>query len=147
MRNIFKKFFDGTASFLLRYGLAIVLIWLGVTKLRSFEQDHLRQLIQNSALLSWMFKYIALSTIVTIVAYGQIVAGVMIAMKQVSDKIAFWGSLVVAIGCLVSVSFIITSDMVWHPSFRFPELSKMGQSILKDLILLAAAAWCTSETI
>ncbi len=94
-----------------------------------------------------MFKYIALSTIVTIVAYGQIVAGVMIAMKQVSDKIAFWGSLVVAIGCLVSVSFIITSDMVWHPSFRFPELSKMGQSILKDLILLAAAAWCTSETI
>lgn len=135
------------ATFLLRYGLAIVLIWLGITKLRNFEQDNIRHLIENSALLTWTFKYVATSTIVLIVAYGQIVCGVMIALKTVSDKIAFWGSLIIVIGCIISVSFVFTSDMVWHPSFRFPELSKIGQSIVKDIILLAAASWCTSETI
>ncbi len=147
MKNFFKKLFDGMATFLLRYGLAIVLIWLGVTKLRNFEQDNIRHLVENSALLTWMFKYVATSTIVMIIAYGQIVCGVMIALKQLSDKLAFWGSLFIVIGCIISISFIFTSDMVWHPSFRFPELSKIGQSIVKDIILLAAASWCTAETI
>lgn len=147
MKNFFKKIFDGSATFLLRYGLAFVLIWLGVTKLRHFEQNNIHELIENSALLTWMFKYVAISTIVSVVAYGEIICGVLIALKQFSDKLAFWGSLFIVIGCIVSVSFLFTSDLVWHPSFRFPELSKIGQSIIKDLVLLAAAAWCTSDTI
>lgn len=147
MKNFFKKLFDGMATFLLRYGLAIVLIWLGITKLRNFEQDNIRHLIENSALLTWMFKYVATSTVISIIAYGQIVCGVMIGLKPLSDKVAFWGSLIIVIGCIVSVSFVFSSDMVWHPSFRFPELSKIGQSIVKDIILLAAASWCTAETI
>ena len=147
MKNFFKKLFEGMATFLLRYGLAIVLIWLGVTKLRSSEQESIRHLIENSALLTWMFRYVATSVVVSIIAYGQIVCGVMIGLKNLSDKAAFWGSVIIVIGCIVSVSFIFTSDMVWHPSFRFPDLSKAGQSIIKDLILLAAASWCTAETI
>lgn len=135
MKNLLEKTLRAIGIFLLRYGLAIVLIWSGLLKFKDTEANYLQDVIVNSSLFSWILKYITIYAFAQILAYLQIIAGVLIALKPVA-KSSFWGGIIAFIFMLISVSMLFTSSYVWQSGYGFPELSKFGQSILKDTILL-----------
>ncbi len=97
--------------------------------------------------MAWVLKYITAYTLNQIVAYIQIFAGVMLMLKPVSKKLSFWGGLLVCIMFLLSLSLLFTSSVVWEIGYGFPELSKVGQAVLKDFVLLGAAFWCIGDSI
>jgi len=140
------KTFKAAGQFLLRYGLAITFIWLGLMKLKNSEADYLRQVLSNSGLFSWLLKYLTSYAFSQIIAYLQIVIGVMIALKPVARKVSVWGGIIATVVLFLSVSALFTSSYVWQAPYGFPELSKLGQSILKDLVLLGAAMWCVGDS-
>jgi len=140
------KSFKTIGQFILRYGLAIAFIWLGLLKLKNSEADYLREVLSNSSVFSWMLTYITPYAFSQLIAYLQMMIGVAIAVKPVARKVSFWGGVVASVILLLSVSTIFTSAYVWQAPYGFPELSKLGQSILKDVILLGAAMWCVGDS-
>jgi len=133
-------------QFLLRYGLAIVFIWLGLLKLKNSEADYMGEVLSNSSVFGWVLKYVTPYAFSQIVAYLQMAIGLLIALKPLARRISFVGSLVAVLVLLLSVTMLVTSGYVWQTGYGFPELSKLGQSILKDVVLLGAAAWCAGDS-
>ncbi len=144
---IIEKSFKTIGQFILRYGLAIVFIWLGWLKFKNSEADYLKDILKNSALFAWMLKYVTAYTFSLIVAYLQLAVGILLLLKPVSKKLSLIGGLIAVVILTLSVTTLFTSDYVWQAGYGFPELSKVGQSMLKDLILLGAAAWCVGDSV
>jgi len=140
------KSFKKAGQFILRYGLAIAFIWLGLMKLKNSEADYLKDILSNSALFSWMLTYITPYAFSQLIAYLQMLVGVAIAVRPVARKLSLWGAVVASVILVLSVSTLFTSSFVWQAPYGFPELSKLGQSILKDLVLLGAAMWCVGDS-
>ncbi|MCU4174140.1 DUF417 family protein [Carboxylicivirga sp. N1Y90] len=143
---IIAKTFKSLSHFILRYGLAIVFIWLGLLKFKNTEADYLNDILKNSSLFSWLLKYITAYTFTLVLAYLQMIIGILLMLKPVSKKLSFIGAIIAVIILTISVSTLFTSGHVWQSGYGFPELSKLGQSILKDIILLGAAAWCVGDS-
>lgn len=146
MKNFINKLFNGSGVFVLRYGLGLVIIWLGFLKFKNSEADYTYQLI-SGGYLSWLLQYLTPYALNQIVAYLQIIIGVLIMLKPISRPLSFWGGLAAVVMLLFSVSMLFTSNVVWQVGYGFPELSKVGQTILKDFVLLGAAAWCVGDSI
>ncbi|TLX73046.1 DUF417 family protein [Labilibacter sediminis] len=145
MKSFISKLLKTVGVFILRYGLGIVIIWLGFLKFKNSEADYTHQLI-SGGYMAWVLKYITPYALNQIVAYLQIAIGFFIMVKPISRSFSFWGGLAASIMFLFSISLLFSSDVVWLTGYGFPELSKVGQTILKDLVLFGAAAWCVGDS-
>jgi len=145
MKAIISKSLKFLGGFILRYGLGVVIVWLGFLKFKNIEADYTHQLI-SGGYLSWVLKYLTPYALNQIVAYLQILIGILIIMKPVARTLSFWGSLAACFMFFLSISLLFSSDVVWQTGYGFPELSKIGQTILKDFILFGAAAWCVGDS-
>ncbi len=146
MKNFLSKTLKTFGTFILRYGLGIVIIWLGFLKFKNSEADYTRALI-SGGYVSWILKYITPYALTQIIAYLQIAVGFFILLKPISKTLSFWAGIVAVIMFVFSLSLLFTSQSVWLAGYGFPELSKAGQSVLKDLILLGASAWCVGDSL
>ncbi|MBS2098821.1 DUF417 family protein [Carboxylicivirga linearis] len=144
---ILAKSFKAIGQFIFRYGLALIFIWLGILKFKNSEADYLKDILQNSSMFSWMLKYVTSYTFSLIIAYLQIGIGILLAIKPVAKKLSLVGGLLAVLVLGISVLTLFTSGYVWQTGYGFPELSKVGQSILKDLLLFGAAAWCVGDSL
>ncbi|GAF05386.1 DUF417 family protein [Saccharicrinis fermentans] len=145
MKNFISIQLKAVGIFLLRYGLGLVLIWLGYLKFKNAEAEYTHQLI-SGGYLSVVLQYLTPYVLNHIVAYFQMLVGLSILMKPIFRTLSFWGGLMAAIMFLFSISFLLTSSVVWETGYGFPELSKVGQTILKDVVLFGAAAWCVGDS-
>lgn len=145
MKDFLSRLLKTIGVFILRYGLGIVIIWLGFLKFKNSEADYTYQLI-SGGYLSWILKYLTPYALNQILAYMQIIIGVFIMVKPISKPLSFWGGVAAAAMFLISISLLFSSDVVWLTGYGFPELSKVGQSILKDFILFGSAAWCVGDS-
>lgn len=145
MKVFLSKLLKTIGVFILRYGLGIVIIWLGFLKFKNSEADYTHQLI-SGGYMSWILKYLTPYALNQILAYMQIIIGVFIMVKPISKSLSFWGGVAAAAMFLISISLLFSSNVVWLTGYGFPELSKVGQSILKDFILFGAAAWCVGDS-
>lgn len=146
MKNFISKLLKAVGQFILRYGLGMVIVWLGFLKFKNFEAEYTYELI-SSGYLSWILQYITSYTLNHIVAYLQIIVGLFVMLKPISKELSFWGGIGASVIFLVSISLLFTSQVVWLKGYGFPELSKVGQTLLKDFILFGAAAWCVGDSI
>ncbi len=146
MKNFIGKLLKTTGIFILRYGLALVIIWLGFLKFKNTEAEYTHQLI-SGGYFSWVLQYLTPYALNQIVAYLQILIGLFIMLKPVSRSLSFWGGLMATFMFLVSISLLFTTPIVWQSGYGFPELSKIGQTILKDFVLFGAAAWCVGDSV
>ncbi|MCW3806736.1 DUF417 family protein [Plebeiibacterium marinum] len=146
MKNFLSKLVKTLGVFILRYGLGLVIIWLGFLKFKNIEADYTHQLI-SGGYMSWILKYLTPYALNHIVAYLQIVTGIFLMLKPISKPMSVWGGIGACTMFIVSISLLFTSKIVWQTGYGFPELSKAGQTILKDIILLGASAWCTSDSL
>ncbi len=145
MKNFLTKLLKFISIFLLRYGLGFIIIWFGLLKFKNSEAEYMHRLI-TGGYLSWVLKYITVYALSQIIAYIQIIAGIMLMLKPVSKRISFWGGVIVSFMFLLSISLLFTSSIVWAVGYGFPELSKVGQTVLKDFVLLGAAVWCVEDS-
>jgi len=147
MRLILKKTLLLISQSLFRYGLGIILIWLGIMKFKNVEALHIQQAMAQTVLFKWMLKYITIYAFSQIIAWIQILAGVLIMLKPVSSKLSRWGATLGMIIFLAGILVFFTSSIVWQTGYGFPELSRAGHAFLKDFILFGAAAWCLSDSL
>jgi uncharacterized membrane protein YkgB len=127
---------------LARYGLVVVIGWIGILKFTEFEARGIESLVANSPLMSWMYDVVSLTTFSSLLGVVEITTAVLIAVKPWWPRLSAVGS-VMAIGLFVAtLSFLFTTPGVFEASAGgFPVLSSSGQFLIKDVALIGIAAW------
>ncbi len=132
----------------IRYGLVIVLLWVGALKFTAYEAEGIQGLIANSPLMSWMLGIMSVRGVSMLIGTVEIVLGLMIATRSFAPQISAIGSLGAIVTFLITLSFLLTTPGVWQPGYGFPFPSPMpGQFLAKDLVNLGAAIWTAGEAL
>ncbi len=133
---------------ILRYGLALVLIWIGGMKFTTYEAAGIQPLVANSFLLSWVYSIWSVQTFSALLGVFEILLGLLIVLRPVARRWSAAASALAAGMFLVTLSFLFTTPG-WEPTAGgFPALSVVpGQFVLKDIVLFGAALWATGDTL
>lgn len=136
------------AAYLLRYGLVLVIAWIGLMKFTAYEAAGIQPLVANSPLMSWVYAIFSERAFSALLGVVEVAVAAMIALRPVSAKVAEIGSGLAAVMFLTTLTFIFSTPG-WEPSLGgFPALSVVpGQFIIKDIVLLAAALWSLGEAL
>ena len=133
---------------IIRYGLAIVLLWVGMLKFTAYEAEGIKPLVDNSPLLSWAYSVTTVQGFSNILGVIEILLGILIACRSISPKASAIGSIGAMIMFLITLSLIFSTPGVWQPEYGFPFLSPMpGQFVAKDILLFGAATWTAGEAL
>lgn len=139
-------FLLNSGSLLIRYGLVVILIWIGTLKFSQYEADGIRPLAENSPFFSWSFAYLSTKTFAGILGVIEITTGILIALRPISPRLSAIGSLAAIITFITTLTFIISTPGVVQQGRAFPFISgSPGQFLIKDLVLLGAALWSAGE--
>jgi uncharacterized membrane protein YkgB len=131
-----------------RYGLVIVLGWIGALKFTSYEAHGIQPLVANSPLMSWVYDIFAVTTFSTLLGVLELATAALLALKPWLPRISAVGS-VVAVGLFAgTLSFLFTTPGVGEASAGgFPVLSSTGQFLIKDVALIGISLWTLADAL
>lgn len=132
----------------LRYGLALVIGWIGLLKFTAYEAQGIQPLVANSPFMGWLYEIFSVTTFSSLLGVVEVTTALLIAVKPWWPKVSALGS-VAAIGIFVTtLSFLATTPGVGEASAGgFPLLSVTGQFLIKDVVLLGAAVWTLADSL
>jgi len=133
---------------LARYGLVVVVGWIGLMKFTAYEAEGIRLYVTNSPLMSWVYEFMSVRGFSALLGVIEVGVAVLVAARPLSPRASAVGSALAVGMFLTTLSFLATTPGVWEPSAGgFPALSgKPGQFLLKDLALLGIALWSFGES-
>jgi uncharacterized membrane protein YkgB len=139
---------DAIASVLSRYGLVIVIGWIGALKFANFEAHQIQPLVANSPFMGWLYNFLPVYTFSALLGVVELVAAVLIAIKPLAPRLSIVGSLLAIVLFVSTVSFLFTTPGVAEPAGGgFPALSLTGEFLLKDIPLLGLSFWTLADAI
>ncbi|MCI2418251.1 YkgB family protein [Saccharopolyspora sp. K220] len=140
------EWFMAAGRLVSRYGLVVVLIWIGAGKYVKMES---RVLIQHSPLMSWLYDFLSFEEVAVLLGTMEIVAAVLIAVYPLWPRLSVGGSALAVVLFLGTLSFLFTTPgVIGSFAGGFPVLSAQpGQFLLKDLVLIGVALWTLGESL
>lgn len=130
-----------------RYGLVLVLAWIGGMKFTAYEAEAIQGFVANSPFLAWIYEVFSVRAASALIGGVELGIALLIAVRPFSARLAAVGS-ALAVGMFATtLSFLFTTPGAFEPSLGgFPALSVVpGQFLVKDLVLLGAALWSFGE--
>src|SRR3954453_6539488 len=138
---------EAVGSGLARYGLAVVVAWIGLMKFTAYEAEGIRPFVAHSPLLSWVYGILSVRGFAAVLGVVEVTIALLIAARPLSPRASAVGSALAVGMFLTTLSFLVTTPGVWEPSAGgFPALSAFpGQALIKDLALLGISLWSLGE--
>src|SRR5215208_5536805 len=93
-------------EFLIRYGLVIVLGWIGAMKFTAYEAAGIKTLVETSPFMSWMYKALSLQATSNIIGIAELTAAVLIAIRPLAPKLSAIGSVLAVFTFLTTLTFL-----------------------------------------
>ena len=84
---------DAIATTLGRYGLVIVIGWIGALKFTNYEAHGIQPLVAHSPFMSWLYHIFPVDTFSALLGMLELTAAVLLAIKPLSPKLSIVGSL------------------------------------------------------
>ena len=139
---------QAVGTHLIRYGLVLVVAWIGAMKFTAYEANGIQPLVANSPFMGWVYHVLSIQALSNILGLVEIAIAMMIALRPLSAAMAAIGSGAAVVMFLTTLSFLVSTPG-WEPSLGgFPALSVVpGQFLVKDLVLLGAALWSLGEAL
>src|ERR1700727_1968656 len=146
MRNMLAQNITRCGQLVSRYGLVVVLAWIGFGKYVKMES---RVLIEHSPLMSWIYDVFSVTTVARGLGTMEILAALLIALRPVWPRASAVGSALAIVLFLGTISFLFTTPgVVSTHAGGLPVLSALpGQFLLKDLVLIGVALWSLGESL
>ena len=142
-----KNAFEKLGAFLIRYGLVLVLGWIGAMKFTAYEAEGIRTLVETSPLMSWMYRVFSVQATSNVIGVAELIAAALIAIRPLSAKLSAIGSVVAVFTFLTTLTFLFSLPG-WEKSLGgFPALSGSGGFLLKDIVLLGAALFTLGDSL
>src|SRR6266852_6245397 len=160
---------DRVGMALLRFGLIVVLFWIGGLKFADYEAEGIVPLVANSPLMSFFYHYPAPDYRQYMNKEGEVIPahqqwhesngtysfshglgilivmiGVLIASYPILPQVSVPGSFLLILMSLTTPAVLVTTPQEWVPALGasthgFRYLSGAGRLIIKDDIMLGAA--------
>jgi uncharacterized membrane protein YkgB len=136
--NLLAQPITGAGQLVSRYGLVVVLAWIGFGKYVKMES---RVLIEHSPLMSWIYNVFSVTTVARGLGTMEIVAALLIAVRPIWPRASAVGSALAIVLFLGTISFLFTTPgVVGTYAAGLPVLTALpGQFLLKDLVLIGVA--------
>lgn len=131
----------------LRYGLVTIVLWYGIFKFTPTEAAAIRPLVQHSPVLSWLYMLADTRGASNVIGVTELAIAILVAARPLAPRLAVIGG-IGAIGMfLTTLSFLVTTPGMWRVVDGVPVPAGAGGFILKDVVLLGAALWSTTEAL
>jgi len=130
-----------------RFGLSAVLLLIGILKFTPGEAAGIQPLVAHSPLMSWMYGVLSVQGVSNLVGTIEIVIAVLLALRPVSARASFVGSLGAIVTFLLTTSFLVSTPGAVQLVHGWPELGDAGQFLIKDVVLLGASFWTAAEAL
>lgn len=133
-------------SRVLRYGLALVILWIGMMKFTNYEAVGIQPLVATSPLMGWIYSALSVQQFSTSLGVVEIAIALLIGLRPWFPWASAIGSAGAVFMFVTTLSFLFSAPG-WESSLGgFPALSaSVGQFLIKDLVLLGAAIWTYGE--
>src|ERR1700757_4197471 len=96
---------DKIASVLGRYGLVIVIGWIGALKFAKYEAFQIQPLVANSPFMGWLYPIFPVLTFSALLGVFEVAAALLLAIKPVAPKLSIIGSAMAIVLFLSTISF------------------------------------------
>ena len=132
---------------LARYGLVVVVGWIGLMKFTAYEAEGISPFVAHSPLMSWVYGFMSVQGFSAVLGVIEVAVALLIAARPFWPRASALGSALAVGMFLTTLSFLVTTPGVWEPSLGgFPALSAIpGQFLIKDLALLGISLWTLGE--
>lgn len=130
-----------------RYGLVVVLLLIGFLKFTAAEAAGIQPMVAHSPLMSWMYVILSVQGVSNLIGTIEIALAVLLALRPVSAKASFVGSLGSIVTFLLTTSFLLSTPGAVQLSHGLPVLGDAGQFLIKDVVLLGASFWTAAEAL
>jgi uncharacterized membrane protein YkgB len=142
-----KNLFEKLGAFFIRYGLVLVLGWIGAMKFTAYEANGIKGLVETSPFMSWMYGVFSVQATSNVIGVTELLAAVLIAIRPLSPKLSAIGSVLAVFTFLTTLTFLFSLPG-WEKSLGgFPALSGSGGFLLKDTVLLGAALFTLGDSL
>jgi len=119
---------DKISAFVLRYGLVLVVFWIGCPKFTAYESKGVFNHASHSPLLAWAYQFLDVRNFSPGLGAVEIAIALLIAAGPIWPKLSTLGSLA-AIGMfLTTLSFLITTPGAWQEGYGFPPSPRLPAS-------------------
>ncbi|MET7994352.1 DUF417 family protein [Amycolatopsis sp. NPDC005232] len=136
------------AGILSRYGLVVVIGWIGAMKFADFEAKQIHPLVASSPFLGWLYNIFPVDTFSAMLGAFELTAAVLISIKPLFPRLSAGGSALAIVLFLSTISFLFTTPGVTESAGGgFPALSNDGEFLLKDVALLGLSAWTFADSV
>src|SRR5437868_11147005 len=138
---------EAVGSALARYGMVVVVGWIGLMKFTTYEAEGIGPFVANSPLMSWVYGFMSVRGFSAVLGVVEVAIALLIAARPFAPRASALGSALAVGMFLTTLSFLVTTPGVWASSAGgFPALSAFpGQALIKDLALLGIALWTLGE--
>jgi reactive chlorine resistance protein C len=130
-----------------RYGLVVVLLLIGFLKFTAAEAAGIQPMVAHSPLMSWLYVILSVQGVSNLIGTIEIVVAVLLALRPVSAKASFVGSLGSIVTFLLTTSFLLSTPGAVQLTHGLPVLGDAGQFLIKDVVLLGASVWTAAEAL
>jgi reactive chlorine resistance protein C len=139
---------DTVASLLGRYGLVVVIGWIGALKFANFEAQQIQPLVANSPFMGWLYDIFSVYTFSALLGVFEVTAAVLLAIKPQFPRLSIVGSVQAIVLFLATISFLFTTPGIGEPAGGgFPAVSLIAEFLLKDIPLLGVSFWTLADSI
>lgn len=137
---------EGIAGVLGRYGLVVVIGWIGALKFMNFEAHQIRPLVAHSPFMGWLYQFLPVYGFSALLGVFEVSAAVLLAIKPFAPRLSIVGSLLAIMLFVFTISFLFTTPGVGEAAGGgFPALSLTGEFLLKDIPLLGLSFWTLAD--
>lgn len=135
-------------GYLLRYGLVVVIAWIGALKFTGSEAMRIQQYIRHSPFVSWLDGVLSVQLLSSMLGTVEIIAALLVALSPWWPRWSAAGSAIATLLFVSTLSFLFTTPGVGDAAAGgFPALSPVAQLLLKDVVLLGASVWTLGDAL
>jgi uncharacterized membrane protein YkgB len=139
---------DTIASTLGRYGLVVVIGWIGALKFANYEAHQIQPLVAHSPFMGWVYHFLPVYTFSALLGVFEVAAAVLLAIKPLAPRLSIAGSVMSIVLFVSTISFLLTTPGVSETAGGgFPALSLTGEFLLKDIPLLGLSFWTLADAL
>ncbi|MDP2068923.1 MAG: DUF417 family protein [Lutibacter sp.] len=139
-----KDNFQSLGYTLAVFGVAIILLWIGIFKFTPTEAKAIEGLVKNSFIVSWLYKITTVQGASNIIGSIEIVAAVCLLLSFFWKKAGVLGGILSIITFLVTLSFLFTTPGVFSIVDGVPVTEFF---ILKDIMALGISMMVLGKSI
>jgi uncharacterized membrane protein YkgB len=96
-----------------RYGLVVVVGWIGPMKFTTYEAEGIRPIVANSPLMSWVYGLMSARGFSALLGVAEVTTAFLIAARPVLPRASALGNALAVGMFLTTLSFFVTTPGVW----------------------------------